>query len=261
MKEALVKLEPYAFGLVLGWFLVNPPDFVMVLGPARHLLTVALVLLALLAFTGAQVLANLPENVDLLPVPTAAPDVPVRALTDQLQALGFAPAGPPLRVGVRPPALLWPFVHEGEGAYATVYRTGTVPAKVAFDVVTIFDGARGGLTSGAEPAGAALPASPGSLRQVFPGAGPQEVFAAHQKALAYVRGRGIKPKAPSASAFPTEFRESFARQRRAFLARPMINSALMLWRAATQTTPHIGPIQNQPHAQAVIRDLQTGRRA
>ena len=260
MKEALVKLEPYIFGLLLGWFLVSPPDFVAELGPARHLLTVALVLLALLAFTGAQVLANLPENVELLPVPTAAPDVPVRALTDQFQELGFTPAGSPLRVGVRPPALLWPFVHEGEGAYATVYRTGTVPAKVAFDVVTIFEGGRGGLTSGAEAMGAALPASPGSLRQVFPGAGPKEVFAAHRQALAYVRGRGLTPKPLSAAAFPREFRESFARQRRAFLTRPMANSALMFWRAATRTTPHIGPIQNQPHAQAVLRELSTGRR-
>jgi hypothetical protein len=260
LKETLVKIEPYVFGLLLGWFLVSPPAVFAELGPARHLVTGALVLMALVAMTASQVLANLPEAVSLEPAPIAAPDPAVRALSDELQAQGFVSAGPPYRVGVRPPAMLWALVHEQESTYATVFRTGTIPAKVAFDVVTIFHGARGGLTSGTEPSGAALPASPGSLRQVFPGQGPQQVFAAHKAALAYVRQRGVALNPASASAFPRVFRESFARQRRTFLTRPLINAATVLWRASTQSTPHLGPIQQQAGTEAVIRELKTGRR-
>ena len=52
---------------------------------------------------------------------------------------GFVAAGPAYDVGVRPPAVLLPFVHEAELSYSTVFRTRTLPAKTVFDFVSILD--------------------------------------------------------------------------------------------------------------------------
>ena len=145
MTERLFKYLPIVIGILLGWFLTNPPPFLAPLGPARHLVTGALVLLLLLVFVGFQILASLPENVAL--EPGAALEAEMRSLAGRYEALEFARAGPPWRVGVKPPALLLGFVHEGERTYGTVFRTGTVPPKTSFDFVSIFDGGRGGLTS------------------------------------------------------------------------------------------------------------------
>lgn len=261
MMEKLFKYLPIVIGILLGWLLTNPPAFLAPLGPARHLVTGALVLLLLLVFVGFQILASLPENVALESAPGAALEAEMRSFSSRYEALGFAMAGPPWRVGTKPPALLLGFVHEGERTYGTVFRTGTAPPKTSFDFVSIFDGGRGGLTSNAERMGAAIPASPGSLRQVFPGAGVEEVFARHRDAIAYLRGRGISCRPVSAADLPADLRQSLRRQRRAFVASPIRGAIVTLWRAATGSTPHVGPIQTQSIAESQIRELQTGRRA
>jgi len=163
-----------------------------------------------------------------------------------------------MTVGISPPALMVAFVHEAERTYGTAFRTTTLPPKTAFDCVSILDGDRGGLTTGAEPAGAVIPAARGSLRQVFPRASVEEVFERHREALQYLRGRGLHARSVSASAFHRDFATSFRRQREAFLASPLRGAAITLWRAATGRTPHLGPIATQPAAQATIRELLTG---
>jgi hypothetical protein len=100
--------------------------------------------------------------------------------------------------------------------------------------VSVLDGARGGLTTGAEPAGATIPAARGSLRQVFPRASVEQVFERHRQGLAQLRSRGLAAKAVSAS--------TFRRQREAFLTAPLRGTAVTLWRAAIGWTPHLGPI-------------------
>ena len=184
----------------------------------------------------------------------------LRDLCARFEALGFQRVGTPLTVGITPPALMVAFVHEAERSYATAFRTSTLPPKTAFDCVSILDGDRGGLTTGAEPAGAAIPAARGSLRQVFPRASVEQVFERHRQGLQHLRSRGLSAKAVSASTFQRDFAASFRRQREAFTASPLRGAAITLWRAATGRTPHIGPIASQAVAQATIRELLTGTR-
>jgi hypothetical protein len=165
-----------------------------------------------------------------------------------------------MTVGLSPPALMVAFVHEAERSYATAFRTTTLPPKTAFDCVSILDGDRGGLTTGAEPAGAVIPAARGSLRQVFPGASAEQVLERHREGLQYLRGRGLSARSVSASTFPRDFATSFRRQREAFLASPLRATVVTLWRAATGRTPHLGPIATQAVAQQTIHELLTGTR-
>jgi hypothetical protein len=258
MKERVFRYLPIVSGLLLGWLLASPPAFLDGLGPLRYGLAAALVGLLLVALTGVQILANLPADIRMAPL-ADAPDVSVSDLVTRLGALGFVAAGPPLRVEIAPPATLVPLVNEAEQCYATVFRTGTVPAKTAYDFVSILQGDRGGLTSGPEPGGTALPAAPGSLRQAFPGATPEQVFAHHREAAGYLRGRGLSLRRVSAASFAADFRESFRRQRAAFLRSPLTGAITTLWRASTGRSPHVGPIRQQKVAEAAIRALQTGR--
>jgi len=258
--RSLSRFLPILVGLVLGYLLMSPPEWLASLGPWRWLAVVAIVLLGLLAFTAWQLSANLPADPPLEPAAEAEVTGELRDLCARFEALGFQRIGTPLTVGITPPALMVPFVHEAERSYATAFRAGTVPAKTAFDCVSILDGDRGGLTTGAEPAGAAIPAARGSLRQVFPRASVEQVFERHRQALHHLRSRGLPAKAVSASTFRRDFALSFRRQREAFLAAPLRGAAVTLWRAATGRTPHLGPIVSQAVGQATIRELLTGAR-
>jgi hypothetical protein len=256
----LSRFLPILVGLLLGYLLVSPPEWLASLGAWRWLAVGAIVLLGLIAFTAYQLSANLPADPPLEPAAEAEVGGELRDLCARFEALGFQRIGPPITVGISPPALMVAFVHEAERSYATAFRTSTVPPKTAFDCVSILDGDRGGLTTGAEPAGAAIPAARGSLRQVFPKASVERVFERHRQGLAHLRTRGLAAKVVSASTFPRDFAASFRRQREAFLAAPLRGAAVTLWRAATGRTPHIGPIATQAVAQAAIRDLLTGAR-
>jgi hypothetical protein len=254
------RFLPILVGLVLGYLLMSPPDWLTPLGPWRWLAVVAIVLLGLLAFTAWQLSANLPADPPLKPAAEAEVSGELQSLCARFEALGFQRVGTPLTVGITPPALMMAFVHEAERSYATAFRTSTVPPKTAFDCVSILEGDRGGLTTGAEPAGAVIPAACGSLRQVFPRAGVEQVFEHHRQGLQHLRSRGLSAKAVSASTFARDFALSFRRQREAFTASPLRGAAITLWRAVTGHTPHIGPIASQAVAQSTIRELLTGTR-
>jgi hypothetical protein len=256
----LSRFLPILVGLALGYLLVSPPEWLERLGPWRWLAALALVLLGLLAMTAYQLFANLPADPPLEPAPESEVTGDLRGLCSRFEALGFQRTGPAMTLGIGTPALMVAFVHEAERTYATAFRTGTVPQKTAFDCVSILDGERGGLTTGAEPAGAATPAARGSFRQVFPGASVEQVLDRHRQALQHLRRRGLSAKAVSASTFRGDFALSFRLQREAFLAAPLRGAAVTLWRAATGRTPHIGPIASQAVAQATLRDLLIGAR-
>jgi hypothetical protein len=222
-------------------------------------LAVVLVFALLVGFIAWMIGRNLPAHIALAAAGRLG-TTGVRALVDAYRALGFVPAGPPREAGVMPPALLVPLVHEAERCYGTVFRTSTVPAKTSFDVVSILDGDRGGLTSNPDPAGATLPAARGELRQVLPRARVAEVFSRHREALAFLRSRGLAVRTVSAATFDADFRAAFARQRRAFRAAPLRWALVALWRSATRTTPHVGPLAAQKIAERQLRELSTGTR-
>ncbi len=254
------RFLPIVVGLLLGYFLVAPPRGLADLGAWRWLAVIAIVLLVLLAFTAYQLSANLPADPPLVPAAEAEVSGELRGLCARFRALGFARVGPPMTVGIRPPALLVAFVHEAERCYGTAFRTSTLPPRTAFDCVSILDGDRGTLTTGAEPGGAVIPAARGSFRQIFPRASLENVFERHREGLQYLRSRGLAARPVGASTFPRDFATSFRRQREAFAAAPLRAAAVTLWRAATGRTPHLGPIDAQPAALAAIHALVTGAR-
>jgi len=261
MAGKAARWLPIVVGIALGLLLVRAPAALRSLGPASIVVAAGLVFLLLVVFTAWMIGRNLPAQIGLRPRLEGSVPPEVRALVDAYRALGFVPAGPPREAGVMPPALLVPLVHDAERCYGTVFRTTTVPAKTSFDVVSILEGDRGGLTTGPDPAGATLPAAPGELRQVFPGARVEELFARHREALAFLRSRGLAARAVSAATFEADFRGAFARQRRAFRAAPLRWAVIAIWRSATRRTPHVGPLAAQKLAARQLQELTTGVRS
>ncbi len=84
----LSRFLPILVGLVLGYLLVSPPDWLAPLGPWRWLVVAAIVLLGLLAFTAWQLAANLPADPPV--EPAADPEVSgeLRDLCSRFEALG-----------------------------------------------------------------------------------------------------------------------------------------------------------------------------
>ncbi len=221
----------------------------------------AIALLAFLAFIALVISKSLPAELILTPVGDDTLTAEMTAVVDELGRLGFARGATPYEIGVQPPAILLPLVDATGTMCATVVRTGTVPARVAWDLVSILDGFRGGLTSGANPDGASLPASSGSLRQVLPGASPTEVHAHHRLGMAHVAGHGLSWKRVSLHDFAYDFRAAMARERAAFLRRPWLYPPVALWRSVTEMSPHLGPLAYQAAAARALDDIRAGRMA
>ena len=261
MVKKLAALIPILVGIALGVLVMQGPAAMRSAGPLAMVLAVALVAALLVGFIAWMIGRNLPAEIALRPLPDQAVPPEVRALADAYRALGFVPAGPPREAGVMPPALLVALVHEGERCYGTVFRTGTVPAKTSYDVVSILEGERGGLTTGPDPAGATLPGAPGDFRQVFPRATVADLFARHREAQAFLRSRGLAARTVSAASFERDLRTAMAGQRRAFLGAPLRWALVALWRSATRLTPHLGPLAGQKVAERQLRDLATGVRS
>ncbi len=257
MKNTAAKWLPIGVGVAIGWLLFHPPAFLAPLGPLRHLVMLALGFVLLVAFIAALIAASLPAEVGLAPAEAEAPAA-MQAVVDQLAALGFRPAGPLLRVAISPPATLVGLAHADQPVYATVFRTGTIPAVVSHDFVSILAGFRGGLTTMPDWRGGTLPAGEGGLRQVFPGADPETLFARHLDGLAYLRQRGLSCQPVSTGSFADDFRRSFARQRQVFLRAPLRNALIALARTTFKRVPCMGGLRDQPGAELQIRALQAG---
>jgi len=254
MPKAIAKFLPIVIGVPLGILIVAPPAWLRALGPVAYLVTGSLAFVALVAFVAVLISANLPAEVRLTPL-AVPPPAELAALAQRYAALGFVPAGPPMEVGISPPGVMVPFVHERERSYGTIFRTNTLPAKVAFDVVSLLEGDQGGLTSSAEVAGATLLAGRGDLRQVIPGASIEEVFERHRAAVAWLRSRGLPCRPVSAVSFERDFKDALADQRTSFLANPLKGAIVAIWRSATRTTPHLGPLEQQKLAARQIAAL------
>jgi hypothetical protein len=255
MGNWFVKLLPIAAGLAMGWLLMASPAWFSGLGPARYLVGVGIVFAGLVGLVALMIVRNLPREPRLTPVSQPVPD-DVAAIAIKFRELGFAEAGSLLEVNVSPPALLLPLVNEQERTYGSIFRTGTLPATTACDLVSIFERVEGGLTTGALPGGASLPSGPGELRQVIVRASVLELFEAHRQALSFLQQQGIRARPALARTFVDDFKAGMLHQRRTFLARPLRNTIIALVRSATLRTPHRGPLSAQKIALRQIRQLK-----
>jgi len=252
MKNALFKILPVVLGIGLGWVILHPPDWPAPSG-AAGILAAGLILFAILvASIVFQIGLTLPKGVTLTPY--AGPVDPsmnefIRAIKD----LGFAETGSPMIVGIRPPALLAAFVHPGEPVYATVFRTGTMPAATSYDFVSVFEGLSGGLTTSANGRGGTMPAGPGAFRQILRSAGPKEAFEAHLEGLRWLGDRGLPLKRISVGTFAADFTRSLGLQREAFRKSPVKFAVVALWRTVSKRVPETRLLSAQKGAEARTR--------
>jgi hypothetical protein len=240
MRDHFYKVMPWIAGTLLGWMLWNPPAWLESLGPLAYLVNLGLV--------G-------PSRLEMTPVKEDVVHAELRELGRRFEQLGFRPAGPPRRVKIAPAAIVLGFVHESEPVYGTAFRTETLPPKVCCDFVSILHGDKGGLTTNADPSGAALPAGDGGLRQVFPGEPLEQLYRRHLDGMAYLRERGIHCRPLSADTFPQDLAFGIGRQREVFAASPLRGTLVTLWRAATKQVPFVGSLRDQRIAQTQISRL------
>jgi hypothetical protein len=247
------------------WLALNPPDAFApygIAGSAAWIVIVAagwvlLMFGVLVKATLASIDQSLPEALTLTPVGVdRVPDV-LRSLSDQITTLGFTRATPPLLVTLSQPAVFYGFVKDGDPVVASAFviEPPGQPPVPSFDFVSKFESHRGGLTTSPNPAGSALPATPGSLRQVFPGGDPATLLEKHRESLAWLAGQGVRAAALRAPDFEPFFRESMQRQRGAFLEARLWFALTAIWRTVTKRTPHIGAIKDQAFARAQLRRL------
>lgn len=255
MKDTFFKVMPWIAGMVLGWMLWHPPAWLESLGPLAFVVNFGLVGLLLIGVVSMVIIANLPSQVEMIPVDEGTVQAELRQLGDRFEQLGFRQAGPPRRVKIAPSAIVLGYVHETEPVYGTAFRTETIPAKLCCDVVSILHGDKGGLTTNADPAGAALPEGDGGLRQVFPGEQLEELYRKHLDGIAYLHDRGIDCRPVSADMFPRDLALGIGRQRDVFTASPLRGTLVTLWRAATKKVPFTGPLRDQAVAENQIARL------
>jgi len=255
MRDAFFKVMPWIAGLLLGWMMWHPPAWLESLGPLAWVVNLGLVGLLLIGVIAMVIIANLPSQVEMIPVDEGTVHAELRALGNRFEQLGFRPAGPPRRVKIAPSAIVLGYAHETEPVYGTAFRTETIPAKLCCDFVSILHGDKGGLTTNSDPGGAALPEGDSSLRQVFPGAELEELYRKHLEGVAYLRDRGIQCRPVSADMFPQDLAMAIGRQRELFTASPLRGTLVTLWRAATKKVPFIGPLRDQAVAENQIARL------
>jgi hypothetical protein len=260
MRDQFYKYLPWALGGLIGFFMFRPPAFLTDLGAFAWLIQGMLLAVALLSFVMLMLLANLPEELKLTPLPDSAAPAALSPLITEIEALGFRRVGSPWKVEIAPAATLVGFLHESQPVYATAFATGTVPAKVSFDFVSILDGPQTcGLTTNNNPEGAALPAGNQSFRQVFPGQPAQLLFQRHCEGLTWLGKRGLPARRVSPDSFEPDFREAMANQRRLFLDAPLKGTLVTLWRAASKQVPFVGALAQQRVASQQLSGLQGAR--
>lgn len=259
MRNQFYKYLPWVLGGLIGFFMFRPPAFMQDLGAFAWLIQGAMLALALLSFVMLMLISNLPADIKMTLLQDSQAPGGVEKLATEIESLGFHRVGPPWKVEVAPAATLIGFVHESQPVYATAFITGTIPAKISFDFVSVLDAESAGLTTNNNAEGAVLPAGDSSFRQVFPGQPADLLFRRHLEGLDWLGKRGLRCRAVSAGAFEQDFRNAMAAQRQLFLDAPLKGTLVTLWRAATKQVPFVGALAQQQIAARQLSGQQNSR--
>jgi hypothetical protein len=257
MKNLIFKLLPFIVGIVFAFLLMNPPEWIGSLGIASYLVMAVVVLGLLLAFVVWQVVTNLPDDLqlDTYTEPLAGE---MEQIIERLRGLGFESVGAPWLARLKPPAVVVGLVHPREPIIAAVFRTGTVPPVTAFDLISVLDDGRGGLTTGSDKRGGSLPAGSRSFRQLLHGGGPDALMENHRRALAWLQNRGLGFRRVAGSEYPEMMRRGMAVQRREFLKAPVRHALVAIWRSATGRYPDTVPVEAQRGVEARVERMLRG---
>ncbi len=257
MKSNIIKFLPIVFGLGLGYALSGASFSGFGLGGWGLLIVPAAAVVLFLLFVAFLVTQALPREAAMTPLDALPADERMQAYLGTLQLCGFVPDGPALRVEVSPAAAAVPLVHGTEPVYAVVFRTGTLPAVVGVDLVSVLENDRGGLTTNPDRRAGTFPTDAGMFRQILPGAEIPALVENHLQAMRFLESRGLRFGPARPARFPELFRKSVLRQRQVFFRSPVVNLFTVVWRSVTLRSPSLGPLARQKGIEAQIERFRS----
>ncbi|MEM9189219.1 MAG: hypothetical protein AAGF12_08590 [Myxococcota bacterium] len=261
MKKLLNSLLPLVPGALAFWLFFSPPEVLtQSLGPWTFPASLLFVAIFLVAWLYVILLRGFPRTVKVATADLDSVDAHMKAIIAELEQLGFRALEGPLAVG-SPPATLVGLIAPDGLCYANVFRTGTVPAKTAWDFTSTIDlvpapgYSFGGLTSGSLRSQGTMTTGPGHFKQIFPGAGIAAVYEHHQAAVAHLTQQRIPVRRAYPASYPSEVKTALEEQRKTLMAPPFLEPFRFIVRTALGTCPFVGPIAEQPAARTKMERL------
>lgn len=249
----MAKYFPIVFGLMIGWFVTHPPAVLTSMGLKGYALAIGLASLTFVAFIAAQIRVGLPDQLRVEPYSESLPGG-IKDLLSRLRSLGFEP-DQAVTAHLTPPALVVPAYQQDSRCYAVVFRTGTVPEKIAFDFLSATLDDSHSLTTSGEVDGGAMPAEQTRFKQFFPKATVEELYQRHREALDFLEQKGLSFRSVGPGNFVSDLQKGIRRQRQHFLKSWLINTMITIARAVTGRNPHVGPVQNQPGVLKTLKSI------
>lgn len=251
----MTKYAPYIVGGLIGIFIASPPEALEDMGSKGTLLVAALGFVAFFIFVAATLLRSLSPTIS-----EGGESVSEEGekLISEFVELGFERQGS-LTVDMTPAATLVPLIHREKRLHANVFTTGNLPPITSFDIISSDGSREAGLTSMTKNAGAAIPASPESFRQVKLNATPRELMELHLEGAEYLESAGLKFDTPDSQNLAQFIRDGIAHQHRNFKKSPIKNTLITIFRAMTGTHPHKGPLSTQAGVKEQLRKLVGAR--
>lgn len=161
----------------------------------------------------------------------------------ELASAGFERVGGLCRLNTQPRTLMLNYVNRELGAYGTLQRA--LGLRPVCALISPRADVPGELETLGDVEVDALVAPAGTLRQILPDAAPAELVAAHRRAMADLRVRGVTFRHVSASELDEEVRDSMLQQRQLIRARPFFSAAVLNWRATTGRYPNLGSLSER----------------
>lgn len=254
----LYRLFPYVSGTLMALFLAFPRVYIEQLGPIKHLVTAFLFLVFVLSLTALMLIKAFPKNPVIREVEAPPLTEDIVYIIHAYREAGFELVDPALEVELGTTATIWILPSPEISAWASVFRTGSIPTKVGYDVFSVFQGECGGLTSVAI-AEAWCPLGPGDLKQAFPGATPVQLIEHHMGAIERLRNCGIQFEIPQPNRAKESLIASMKHQRKIVFDNPVKTLFLVLWRTLTKQTPFLGKVDKQPNYETTIAYLKASR--
>jgi len=255
MKKFFLKYFCFFVWGLLGFLLVNPPEFLRSIGWQGYLVIPGLCLLLYICYPAYAFIRSIFKEVELKPVDKRIDRRDILTLMDMLTSLGFTQAGPALEVS-SPLGIIMPFVREDVATYAAIVRVEVGFGKTTFAFSSILDENVGGLATVREHASSMEPSPAGSFRQVFPKDDIQSIFQHHLRGLEYLQRYGLNTRAVGRDTFVEDEKRAIT-LRKKFLSSNLVRHTLIfIWRFLTKRSPYGGPVERQKIAQKNIHELK-----
>jgi hypothetical protein len=253
MKKFFWKYAPLIIGLLMGFLIINPPEFLRTIGWQGYLVLPVLFLLLLFTFfPGYVFVRSVHRKFELIPLEKQTNRRDINILMDELNSLGFVQAGPALDLPGFV-AIIVPFVHEDAEVYCTIIRSYAGVGKTTFAFSSIFDDDSGGLTTFREHLSAMEPRPAGSFRQVFQVGDLKSNFQHHLKGLEYLQKYGLNTRQINSETFVDDETKAVMGRNKFLQSNLVRNTIIYVWRFLIRRTPYGGPIEKQKDAQKSLR--------